>query len=406
MVRPERVTAERRVGGATAPTTLSVLGATGSIGESTLDLVGRSTDFEIVALTAQRNVARLAELARLHRARLAVIGDEAKYAELKERLAGTSIRTAAGEDALVDAGLEPAQCVMAAIVGAAGLRPTFAAASQGQRIALANKECLVSAGEVFLAEIARSGGNLIPVDSEHSAAFQALGETDPTAIERITITASGGPFRTWDMERMARATPEQALCHPNWSMGSKITIDSATMMNKGLEVIEAFHLFPVEADQIDVVVHPQSIVHCLVAMTDGSVLAQLAPPDMRTPISLALAWPARLPTPVERLDLVKLKSLDFEAPDEVRFPALRLVREVLAQGGAAPAVFNAANEVAVAAFLDGRIGFLDIAGVVEQTLETAVGQGISRPTDTLDDVLNCDREARVVAHSAIGHRCR
>jgi 1-deoxy-D-xylulose-5-phosphate reductoisomerase len=383
-----------------APMTLSVLGATGSIGESTLDLVARTPDsFAIVALTAQANAARLAELARKHHAQLAVIGEEARYGELKERLSGTGIRVAAGEEALIEAAAEPARCVMAAIVGAAGLKPTFAAARQGRRLALANKECLVSAGDVFLAEVQKAGTELIPVDSEHSAAFQALTNVEPASIEKIVLTASGGPFRTWDQGRLAAATPEQALKHPNWSMGPKITIDSATLMNKGLELIEAYHLFPVEAHQLEVIVHPQSIVHCLIAMIDGSVLAQLAPPDMRTPIALALAWPARLATPVERLDLVKLKSLDFEAPDEDRFPALRLAREALALGGTAPAVLNAANEVAVEAFLHGRIGFLDIAATVASCLSAAEAQGLVRRARSLSDVLAVDREARLMARS-------
>jgi 1-deoxy-D-xylulose-5-phosphate reductoisomerase len=385
------------------PKTLSVLGATGSIGESTLDLIGRTPDaFEVVALTAQRNVARLAELAVRHRARLAVVGEEVRYRELKERLSGTGIRVAAGEEALVAAAAEPAHCVMASIVGAAGLKPTFEAARQGRRVALANKECLVSAGDVFLAEVKKAGTELIPVDSEHSAAFQALGNVDRAAIERIILTASGGPFRTWSKGRLARATPEEALQHPNWSMGAKITVDSATLMNKGLELIEAYHLFPVEAHQIEIVVHPQSIVHCLVALMDGSVLAQLSPPDMRTPIALALAWPARMTTPVERLDLVKLQSLTFEAPDEERFPALSLARAALERGASAPAVFNAANEIAVEAFLGRKIGFLDIAATVEWCLEAAEARGILRPAASLEDVLAVDREARLMARSAIG----
>ena len=282
----------------------------------------RHDRFEIVALTAQSNATELAVLARRHRARLAVIGDESQLAELCDALAGTGIRAAAGIDALIEAALMPADCVMAAIVGAAGLRPTFAAASRGARIALANKECLVSAGHVFTAEIERSGAELLPVDSEHSAAFQALSGADPKSIEKIVLTASGGPFRTWTREALEAATPEQALKHPNWSMGAKVTIDSATLMNKGLELIEAFHLFPVSAEALDCVVHPQSIVHCLVSYVDGSVLAQMAPPDMRTPIAVALAWPKRMAAPTEKLDLARLGSLTFEAPDETRFPAL------------------------------------------------------------------------------------
>jgi 1-deoxy-D-xylulose-5-phosphate reductoisomerase len=380
------------------PMRLSVLGATGSIGASTLDLVGRCPDrFEVVALTAQCNTERLAELAVRHSAKLAVIGEEAHYSELKDRLAGTSVRVAAGAAAVEAAALEPTDCVMAAIVGAAGLRPTFAAARQGCRVALANKECLVSAGEIFLAEILQNGGELIPVDSEHSAAFQAIGRTAARSIEKIILTASGGPFRTFDKERLARVRPEEALKHPNWSMGAKVSIDSATLMNKGLELIEAYHLFPVEAHQLEAIVHPQSVVHCLVMLEDGSVMAQMSHPDMRTPIALALAWPERMTTPVSRLDLVNLKSLSFEAPDLDRFPALGLAIAALRQGGTAPAVLNAANEIAVKAFLDRRIGFLEIANIVGACLEKADAQGLLNGVDTLDDVLAIDGEARSMA---------
>ena len=383
---------------ASAPMRLSVLGATGSIGKSTLDLVGRAPDrFEIVALTAQSNASELAVLARRHRARLAVIGDESQLAELCDALAGTGIRAAAGIDALIEAAMMPADCVMAAIVGAAGLRPTFAAASRGARIALANKECLVSAGHVFTAEIARSGAELLPVDSEHSAAFQALSGADPKSIEKIVLTASGGPFRTWTREALEAATPEQALKHPNWSMGAKVTIDSATLMNKGLELIEAFHLFPVPAEALDCVVHPQSIVHCLVSYVDGSVLAQMAPPDMRTPIAVALAWPKRMAAPTEKLDLARLGSLTFEAPDEVRFPALRVAKAALRRGDTAPAVLNAANEVAVKAFLDRRLKFLDIASLVEGTIDEAERQGAICQAHCLDDILYVDGLARRLA---------
>ena len=381
---------------------LTVLGATGSIGTSTLDIVARATDlFEVVALTAQSNVAKLAELAIRFRVRRAVIGEERHFSELRERLQGTGIDAGAGAGALVEAAAMPADIVMAAIVGAAGLAPTFAAARQGRRVALANKECLVSAGTVFLGEVEKAGTELLPVDSEHSAAFQALGSSEPGSIETITLTASGGPFSTWDRDRLSRATREEALRHPNWSMGAKITIDSATLMNKGLELIEAYHLFPVEPAQITIVVHPQSIVHCLVAFRDGSVLAQLAPPDMRTPIAVALSWPARIATPVERLDLARLGTLTFEPPDEGRFPALSLARAALDRGGSAPAVLNAGNEVAVAAFLEGRIGFLDIAETVARTLETAEGRGLFRPQTTLEGVLEVDREARSVARSRL-----
>ena len=386
----------------TAVRSLTVLGATGSVGQSTLDLVSLTPDaFEIVALTAQSNVKTLAELAIKHRARLAVIGDEGHYRELKALLSGTGIEAAAGPDQIVAAATRPADCVMAAIVGAAGLRPAFAAASQGRRIALANKECLVSGGAVFLAEIARSGTELLPVDSEHSAAFQALAGAEPGSIETITLTASGGPFRTWNSERIAMAGPEEALRHPNWTMGQKITIDSATLMNKGLELIEALHLFPVGADQLRVVVHPQSIVHALVSYTDGSVIAQLAAPDMRTPIALSLSWPRRMAAPTARLDLVALGSLTFEAPDEVRFPALRIAREAMARGDTAPAVLNAANEIAVAAFLNRQIGFMTIPALVADTLEAADARQCIIKATSLEDVLAVDAEARRLAWSLL-----
>ena len=301
-----------------------MLGATGSVGRSTLDLIGRNPDmFEVVALTGNSNVDALAEQAVRHGARLAVVGDDRHYAALKARLAGTGIEAGAGAAALAEAAMRPADCVVAGIIGAAGLRPTLAAVSQGRRVALANKECLVLAGRMFMQAVRDAGTELLPVDSEHSAVFQAMAGSDPATIERIVLTASGGPFRTWSREQLARATPEEALCHPNWSMGRKITIDSATLMNKGLELIEAYHLFPVEPAQLEVVVHPQSIVHALVEFCDGSMLAQLASPDMRTPIALSLAWPARMAAPTKRLDLVELGQLSFERPDEGRFQALR-----------------------------------------------------------------------------------
>jgi len=380
---------------------LSVLGATGSVGQSTLDLVERSGGFDIVALTANCNAAKLAELAVRHRASLAVIGDERRYLELKAALSGTGIKCAAGPEALVAAAAEPADCVMAAIMGAAGLRPTFEAVRQGRRVALANKECLVSAGDIFMRAVADANTELLPVDSEHSAAFQAIAGADPANIERITLTASGGPFRTWTTEQLAKARPEEALKHPNWSMGRKITVDSATLMNKGLELIEAYHMFPVTADQLDVVVHPQSIIHCLVAYRDGSVLAQLACPDMRTPIAYSLAWPGRMAAPTERLDLVKLATLSFEAPDETRFPCLRLAREALARSGGSTAVLNAANEVAVEAFLDHRLSFPGIARLVAAVLDRAEGCNLARPPVSLDDVIAIDAEARDLASAML-----
>ncbi len=386
-----------------APRTVSILGATGSIGENTLDLIGRNAQaFEVVALTAHKNAKQLAASAIKHKARLAVVADDSKYAELKEALSGTDIEAAAGEQALLEAVAHPADWYMAAIVGAAGLRPTFEAVQQGTCLALANKECLVAAGSVFMREVVAAKTALLPVDSEHSAAFQAIGDSPHNTIERIILTASGGPFRTWSVEEISKATPDQALKHPNWSMGAKITVDSATLMNKGLELIEAFHLFPVSAEKLDVLVHPQSIVHCLVEYTDGSFLAQLSCPDMRTPIAYSLAWPKRMPTPTKKLDLVSLGQLTFEAPDENRFPALRIAREVLRVGGTAGTVLNAANEVAVEAFLANRVGFSRIPEIVEKTLEkidSTLGLG---DADTLESVLEIDKAARRVASLSLG----
>ena len=387
----------------TAPRRISILGATGSVGGSTLDLIARQPDaFAVTALTAQSNVDALAAAAIAHRARLAVIGDETRYAALKSRLAGTSVRVAAGAEAIAAAGAEPADIVVAAIVGVAGLRPTLAAVRQGCRVALANKECLVSAGALFMAEVARHNADLVPVDSEHSGVLQCLAGADRSSISRIVLTASGGPFRTWSTAEIAAVTVEQALRHPNWSMGRKITIDSATMMNKGLELIEAYHLFGVKPEQLDVIVHPQSIVHALVEYIDGSVMAQLATHDMRVPIALALSWPQRMPTPVARLDLVALKALTFEAPDEQRFPALKLARAALSRGGAAPTVLNAANEVAVAAFLDGQLKFPGIAEVVAHTLELADKRGHRGGVTDVEQALQIDAEARVWANDVLG----
>ncbi len=371
-----------------------MLGATGSIGESTLDLVGRDPEaYEVVALTGCKNGTRLAELAIQHRAKLAVVADPDSYKDLTSALAGTGIEAAAGQKALLDAASRPADWIMAAIVGAAGLKPTLRAVRQGTATALANKECLVSAGSIFMAEVARHGTTLLPVDSEHSAALQAMTGTEPERIERVCLTASGGPFRTWSLEQMAAADPEQALKHPNWSMGAKVTIDSATLMNKGLELLEAHHLFALPPEKLDVLVHPQSIMHCLVQMSDGAVLAQLSCPDMRTPIAYSLAWPERMHVPNDRLDLAEIGSLTFEAPDPERFPALRLAKEALAAGGSAGTVLNAANEVAVAAFLEKRLGFLAIAGLVESTL-AACADLICLEPRTADDVLEIDKETR------------
>ena len=385
----------------THPRRISVLGATGSIGENTLDLVGRDpASYAVIALTGGRNTGRLAELAVKHRAELAVIADESRYGDLRARLAGTGIEAAAGADALIEAASRPADWVMAAIVGAAGLKPTLAAVRQGTCTALANKECLVSAGSIFMREVARYETSLLPVDSEHSAAMQVMGGGAPESIERICLTASGGPFRSWSLADMADVTPKQALAHPNWSMGPKVTIDSATLMNKALELIEAHHLFSVKAERLEVLIHPQSIVHCLVYYRDGSVLAQMSCPDMRTPIAYSLAWPNRMQAPTARLDLAGMGALVFEAPDEARFPSLRLARDVLAAGGSAGTVLNAANEIAVEAFLGGRIGFLAIGRLVETTLDRSAHLAGLSP-DSVDEVLAIDSEARAIALSLL-----
>jgi 1-deoxy-D-xylulose-5-phosphate reductoisomerase len=380
------------------PRSITVLGATGSIGRSTLALVAERPElYRIEALTAHRNAAVLAALARRHRARLAVVADPAAYRELADALAGSGIEAAAGEPSLVEAAARPAEWVMAGIVGMAGLAPTLAALERGAIVAIANKEPLVSAGPLVLETARRSGAVLLPVDSEHNAIFQALADNPLAAVERLVLTASGGPFRTWSLERMARATPEQAVAHPTWSMGAKISVDSATLMNKGLEIIEAQRLFGVREEKIEVVIHPQSIVHGLVAFEDGSCLAQLGAPDMRIPIAHALGWPGRLATGAPRLDLVAVGRLDFEPPDFSRFPALELARCALRRGGAAPTILNAANEVAVAAFLARRIGFLDIVRTVASVLESLP----DAPVGSLEAVLACDREARRLAGARI-----
>ncbi len=382
-----------------APRRVSVLGATGSVGQSTLDLIGRDPGrYQVVSLTANTDAAGLADLAIRHNAECAALADASAYGDLKARLAGTDIDVAAGPDAVVEAARRPADWLMAAITGAAGLRPTFEAVGQGTHVALANKECLVSAGPVFMQGVSRAGAVLLPVDSEHSAAFQAIRHQDAERIERIILTGSGGPFRTWSAERIRNARPEDALRHPNWSMGPKITIDSATLMNKGLEMIEAFHLFPVTAEQLELVIHPQSIVHCLVEYQDGSMLAQMSAPDMRTPIAYSLAWPERMWAPTERLDLVELRELTFEAPDAERFPALTLARSALAAGTAATTVLNAANEVGVQAFLDGQIGFAGICDLVDASLDAHAAQNTPEP-GTLDDILTIDQIGRQLAYA-------
>ncbi|MBJ7534900.1 1-deoxy-D-xylulose-5-phosphate reductoisomerase [Rhodomicrobium vannielii ATCC 17100] len=382
---------------------VSVLGATGTIGDSTCDLLAQNPDrFEVVALSANRNAKKLASLAVQFKAKFAAIADENAGAELRGLLAGTGIECGAGKSAVVDAGARDADVVMASIVGYAGLAPTLAALKQGRTVALANKECLVCAGAYFMNERERYGTTLLPVDSEHSAVFQSLDEQEGRYVEKIVLTASGGPFRTWTKEQIAAARVEDALKHPNWTMGQKITIDSATLMNKGLEIIEAFHLFKVRADQLDAVVHPQSIIHALVYYTDGSVIAQASVPDMRTPIALSLAWPERLKAEtIKRLDLAEAATLTFEKPDETRFPALRLAKEVLKSGGNTPTVLNAANEVAVEAFLNRQISFPGIAEAVERTLDMATSALAGVLPDSLDAVTHIDERARDIAKSAL-----
>lgn len=370
---------------------ITVLGATGSIGASTLDLVRRERGkWRVVALTANSQAQELARLAREFGAELAVVGDASCLPELEAALQGSGIRALGGAGALVEAAALPADLTLAAIVGCAGLSPTMAAIEQGRTVALANKEALVSAGDVMTAAVAAHGTTLLPVDSEHNAIFQCLAGNDPAHVRSITLTASGGPFRDWTSEQLVSATPEQAVKHPNWAMGAKISVDSATMFNKGLELIEAHHLFPVGLDKLKIVVHPQSVVHSMVEYRDGSTLAQLGPSDMRVPIASCLAWPERMDTPCDPLNLAALGELTFRAPDEDRFPATRLCRQAAEQGGAAPAVLNAANEIAVAAFLSGQIGFTRIAVMVEELL---AGYTPGAPA-SLGDVIAIDAEAR------------
>ena len=380
------------------PRTVTLLGATGSIGASTIDLLRQeAARYQVEAVTADRNAAALARLARELGARFAVVADPAAYRELKAELSGSNIEPAAGPDAIVEAAQRPADWVMAAIAGAASLKPTLAAAERGAFVALANKECLVCAGALFMRKAAAAGATVLPVDSEHNAIFQALGAGPREDVRRIVLTASGGPFRTWSLEAIRKVTVEQALKHPTWSMGPKVTIDSATLMNKGLELIEAHHLFGLAPEELDVVVHPQSVVHGLVEFRDGSVVAQLGSPDMRIPIAHCLAWPARMGTPAARLDLARLATLSFEEPDQVRFPALALARKVLAAGGAAPTVLNAANEIAVREFVGRRLGFGGIPALVEATLEAAERQGSMAEPQSIEDALAIDQGARKLA---------
>ncbi len=388
------------------PLRLSILGATGSVGTSTLDVVARAPDhaFEIVALTANNNVAELAAAARRHRAELAVIADQDCYSDLADALSGSGIEVAAGASGLLEAGERSVDCVMAAIVGAAGLQPCLNAARNARRLALANKECLVIAGDLFLDAARTAGAEIIPVDSEHAAVFQVLSSAGTDALRTIYLTASGGPFLDCDLERLETVRRADALKHPNWSMGDKITIDSATMMNKGLELIEAYHLFPVAADQLDAVIHPQSIMHCLVEYADGSLVTQMALPDMRTPIAQSLYWPDREAAPERRLKVSELGSLTFREIEEERYPAFFLAKAALRQGGAAPTVLNGANEAAVQAFLNEEIRFLDIAKTVAETLERAEQAGLTAPAADIETALEIDAAARRLARDVMGSR--
>ncbi len=380
--------------GGVEPRRIAILGSTGSVGDSTIDIIQRNPSaYDVLALTANGNWEKLAEQARALRPELVALADPAGYAELKGALAGTDIRIVVGEEGLREAASLPSDWVMAAIVGAAGLRPTLEAVKRGAAVALANKECLVSAGTLFMDAVSAHGATLLPVDSEHNAIFQVFDFNQKDKIQKIILTASGGPFRTWSAASMAGVTPGQAVAHPNWSMGAKISVDSATMMNKGLEVIEAHHLFGLPSEKIEIIVHPQSVVHSMVEYADGSVLAQLGSPDMRTPIAYTLGWPDRIGAPSARLDFAALATLEFQAPDPVRFPALRLARSALQTGGAAPTILNAANEVAVARFLAEKVGFLDIAAIVEDTLSRIPNQQL----ETLEDVMAIDADARRVA---------
>jgi 1-deoxy-D-xylulose-5-phosphate reductoisomerase len=383
---------------ARVPKSVTLLGATGSIGSSTIDLLQREPGrYRVEAVTANRNAGALARLARELGARFAAVGDAEAYKELKAGLAGSGIEAAAGAEALVEAAQRPAEWVMAAITGAASLKPTLAAAERGATVALANKECLVCAGALFMRRAAAARATVLPVDSEHNAVFQALMSGRRDEVRRVILTASGGPFRTWSVEQLRTVTVEQALKHPTWIMGPKVTIDSATLMNKGLELIEAHHLFALSPDELDVIVHPQSVVHGLVEFRDGSVIAQLGSPDMRIPISHCLGWPTRMATPAPRLDLARVSALTFEAPDPGRFPALAIARKALAAGGAAPTILNAANEIAVREFVDRRLGFPGIPALVEATLDAAERRGEMAEPQSVEEALEIDHNARRLA---------
>jgi 1-deoxy-D-xylulose-5-phosphate reductoisomerase len=387
-----------------APRSIVILGATGSIGKSTADIIlGSKGAFTVAAVAGGRDPIALARTARELGARFAALADPSGYAALKDALAGTDIKAAAGPAAVVEAALHPSDMVMGAIAGTAGVEPTYAALSAGRTVALANKECLVCAGPAFMRQAATMGTRLLPVDSEHNAIFQALGDAEIAQIEMMTLTASGGPFRTWTAEAIAQATPEQALKHPNWSMGPKVTIDSAGLMNKGLEVIEAHHLFGIERERLDVLVHAQSIVHGLVAFRDGSVTAGLAAPDMRVPIAHCLSYPHRLTTGARRLDLAAVGQLTFERPDFGRFPALRVALDALRTGSGAPTVLNAANEVAVTAFLERKISFHDIARLVERCCEAMLADGTAHEPQSVADALTIDHMARERSRTLLAH---
>ncbi len=387
-----------RIGLAAVPRTVTLLGATGSIGSSTIDLLRRDpARYQVEAVTAHRNGAALARLARELGARFAAVADPDAYGELKAALSGSRIEAAAGPAALVEAAERPAEWVMAAITGAASLKPTLVAAERGATVALANKECLVCAGALFMRRAAAAGATVLPVDSEHNAIFQALSAGRREDVRRIILTASGGPFRTFSLEAIRKVTLEQALKHPTWSMGPKITINSATLMNKGLELIEARHLFALAPEELDVVVHAQSVVHGLVEFRDGSVIAQLGSPDMRIPIAHCLAYPERMGTPAQRLDLARISTLTFEEPDPVRFPALAIARQALVAGGAAPTVLNAANEIAVAEFVGGRLGFAGIPALVEATLDAADRSGAMAEPQSVEQAIAIDHNARRLA---------
>ncbi|VAV90653.1 1-deoxy-D-xylulose 5-phosphate reductoisomerase [hydrothermal vent metagenome] len=391
------------------PRKITILGSTGSVGVSTLDLLDFASErgeaqIEIEALTANRNVEALAAQARKFKPKFVAVADPTLGDDLRAAVAGLDIETGAGPAAIEEAAERDADWVMAAIVGAAGLGPTLKAAQRGAAVALANKECLVCAGDIVTAAIEKSGGVLLPVDSEHNAIFQVFDFERPNRVSRLILTASGGPFRSWSTEEMAKASPAQAVAHPNWSMGAKISVDSATMMNKGLELIEAAHIFPIPHERIEILVHPQSVIHSMVEYVDGSVLAQLGTPDMRTPIASTLAWPDRMPSPSAKLDFAKISKLTFEAPDLERFPALRLAREAVAAGGIIPATLNAANEIAVAAFLNGDVKFLDIAAITEQVVEQVSRQENPTSLRTLEEAIAADGQARRLAEVCVAVR--